>query len=312
MKISEQWAVGLLLFVMISLPIGHAGAQSASSGVSGVSSVAVCVPLKTDEVVLSQLSSSASGSSANQELWWRIIGEMLERPQTLSNGGAFPEAASLARLMEASLSSEASLATIRPIDIDALKAMQAEKSVTSILQAKELQNVDAAVLMLYTVQDYTIQFGALFLTKTGQEASYFSGALSVFGLAEGTREAVNSFVAKKMLVPKAQASKVSLASGHASSVPSTLPVIEPWKDRTKYEQANSRFQFSIGGVAVGLSASMVSLGFWQAYREAAYRNTAFEGAVTASTIATGACVAATAAFLASAIWNAVLMLQASH
>jgi len=305
--------MGLLIFVLISLSIGHAVAQSASTVSSGVSSVAVCVPLKTDEMVLSRLSSSASDpAGADQKLWWRLIGEMLARPQTLSNGGPYPEAVSLARLMEASLSSGANLATIRSIDIDALKAMQTENIETSILQAKALQNVDAAVLMLYTVQDSTVQFGALFLTKTGQGASYFSGALSVFGLAEGTREAVHAFVAKKILVPKAQASQGSLASGEASSVPSTLPVIEPWKDRTKYEQANSRFQFSIGGVAVGLSASMVSLGLWQAYQEAAYRNTAFEGVVTASAIATGACVAVTAAFLTSAIWNVVLMLQASH
>jgi len=312
MKISDQWAMGLLLFVLISLSIGHAVAQSASTVSSGVSRVAVFVPLKTDEVVLSRLSSSASGSGADPKLWWSLIGEMLARPQTLSNGGPYPEAVSLARLMEASLSSATNLATIRSIDIDALKAMQTENIETSILQAKALQNVDAAVLMLYTVQDSTVQFGALFLTKTGEGASYFSGALSIFGLAEGTREAVNAFVAKKILVPKAQASQGSLASGEASSVPSTLPVIEPWKDRSKYEQANSRFRFSIGGVAVGLSASMVSFGLWQAYQEAAYRNTAFEGAVTASAIATGACVAVTAAFLTSAIWNVVLMLQASH
>ncbi len=300
----------LLLFVLISLPIGHAAAQSVPTTSNGASSVAVCFPLKTDEAVFSRLSSS--GPEADKALWWNFIEEALRLPQTLPSGGPYPEAASLARLMEATLRSGATIGKIISIDIDALKLLQTEKGGPSMLQAEALQHADAVVSVLYTVQDSTIQFGALFVTKTGEDAVYVSDALSIFRLEEGVREAVHTFVVKKVLEPAAQASQGPLASGQASSVSSPLPVIEPWKDRPKYEQANSRFQFSIGGVAVGLSASMVSLGLWQAYQEAAYRNTAFEGAVTASAIATGACVAVTAAFLTSAIWNVVLMLQASH
>lgn len=312
MKTFEHGAVGLLLFVLISLPIGRAVAQGASAPSTDVKSVAVCFPLRTDEAAFSRLSSSDSGSEADEALWWSFIMETLGQPQTLSNGSPYPEAVSLARLMETSLRSDTTIDTMISIDTDTMKLLQPEQGVTSMLQSTIFQDADAVMFMIYSAQDTTIRFGTLLLTKTGKGASYFSGALSVFELVEGTREAVHAFVEKKMLEPTANASSASQASPQSSVVPLELPVIEPWEDKPTYEQAKTRFQFSIGGVVVGASASMVSLGLWQTYQEAAYRNTAFEGAMNTSAIMTGACMTVTAAFLTSAIWNAVLMLQAAQ
>jgi hypothetical protein len=302
MKTSEKLAFGLILLLLLFLPMGYVSAQ-------GAKNIAVCFPLRTNDLGLSQFSSQKPGET----LSWRLIGAELDMPQSLANGSPYPEATSLARLMEESLRAGAKIGRIISIDIDALKTLRTEKGEASLFQTKTLQNADAIVFMMYTVQDGTMQFGALLLTKTGEGAFYFSGTRSIFALSEATREAVHAFVAKKILESAAQASgDTTMASAQSSAAPSSLPVIEPWKDKPKYEQASSRFQFSVGGVAVGLSASVVSLGLWYGYQEVAYRNTAFESAVTASGIATGACVAVTAAFLTSAIWNAVLMLQASQ
>jgi hypothetical protein len=312
MKISERWVGGLLILILSSLPIGRGVAQNAASASTSVSSVALCSPLKTDEATFSRLSSSYPRTEDESELWWSVIRETLEGQQTLSDGRPYPEAVSLARVMEASLRSGARIGKMISIDTDAMKPLKTEPSAASALQAKTFQDVDALVFMLYTFQDTTIRCGALLLTRAGESASYFSGPLSIFGLVEGTQEAVSAFTAKKLLEPPAQATSGSLAPRQSSAPSTELPTIEPWKDRPRYEQANSRFQFSIGGVVAGLSASVVSLGLWQAYREAAYRNTAYEGAMNASAVLTGACVAVTAAFLTSAVWNVVLMLQASH
>jgi len=139
MKTFEHGAVGLLLFVLISLPIGRAVAQGASAPSTDVQSVAVCFPLRTDEAAFSRLSSSDSGSEANEALWWSFIMETLGQPQTLSNGGPYLEASSLVSLMETSLRSDTTIGTIISIDADAMKLLQPELGVASMLQSTIFQ-----------------------------------------------------------------------------------------------------------------------------------------------------------------------------
>ncbi len=300
----------LILLVLLFLPMGRASAQAASAPQDGLKNIALCFPIRTDQRGLSQFFSQ----EPDEKLSWRLIEETLATPQSLANGGPYPEATSLEKLMEESLRANTEIGHIIPIGIDTLKTLHPEEHDTAIFQAAALQNVDAVMFILYTIIDNNMQFGVLLLTKTGESATYFSGACSIFNLSEATKEAVTIFIAQKIVAPAPSQSSANFLSSEqgVSTAALKLPVIEPWIDKPKYEQASSRLKFSIGGVAIGLSLSMVSLGLWETYQEAAYRNTAFENAVTASGIATGACAAATAAFLTSAIWNAVIMLQASR
>jgi len=312
MKISEKLAAGSILLVFLFFAPMRSSAQNGSSSVpvqANPKNIALCFPLRADELSLSQFLSLESDG----KLLWRLIGERLAMPQSLANGSPSPEAVSISKLMAESLRAGARIDQIISIDIDALKALRPDVNGATIFQNKTLQNADAVVFIMYIIQDTTVQFGAILLTRAGESAAYFSGTQSVFALSEATKEAVNTFVAKRILAPAAQSSTTSsLSAGQSAALPSSLPSIGPWKDKPKYEQASSRLKFSIGGVSIGLSASMVCLGLWESYQEAAYRNTAFETAVTASGIAMGASLAVTAAFLTSAIWNAVLMLLASH
>jgi hypothetical protein len=308
MKTSEKCVFRLTLLVLFFLPMNYVAAQDASIVRNNPKNIAVCFPVRADEPSLSQFSSQAP----DEKLSWQPLEAGLAMPQSLPNGSPYPEAVSLAKLMEESLRARAEIGQIISIDTDTLKALRQGEGEAPIFQAAALQNADVAVFMMYTIQDSDVRFEVLAVTKTGEGASYFSEPRSIFNLSDATNEAVTTFIARKILVPAIQIPSDSLSSGQSSTLPSILPAIEPWKDRPKYEQANSRLKIAIGGVAVGLSASFICAGLWQTYQEAEYRNTAFESAVTASGIATGASVAVTVAFVTSAIWNVVLMLQASH
>lgn len=273
--------------------------------------VALLFPLRVDTLDLSQPSSQKIDEKALKGL----LSAALALPQTLADGSPYLEALSLSTLMEASIRANAKLDGLNSIDLDSIKSLKTgEEEDASLFQDQSLKNATILLFTMYTIQDMSIQFKIFLVSQTGEGTSYSSKAVPVFKLSEATDEAVHDFIAKKALSAKEQGSDSALTSpgGLNDLSVSALPVIPPWGEKSKYEQANSRLQFSIGGTTIGLCVSMVCFGLWETYQEAAYRNTNFENAVTISGIATGTSAAVTAAFLISAFWNATLMLRASH
>ena len=314
MKTSEKLAFGpiLLVFLFLSLNLMYSQGKTASSDPQSQNKaiVALLFPLRVDTLDLSQPSSQKIDEKALKGL----LSAALAPPQTLVDGSPYPEALSLSTLMEASIRANAKLDGLNSIDLESIKSLKTAEEDASLFQDQLLKNANILLFTMYTIQDMSIQFKTFLVSQTGEGTSYSSKAVSVFKLSEATDEAVHDFIVKKALSAKEQGSGSALTStgGLNDLSASALPVIPPWGEKSKYEQANSRLQFSIGGTTIGLCVSMVCFGLWETYQEAAYRNTNFENAVTISGIATGTSAAVTAAFLISAFWNATLMLRASH
>ncbi|HOR47754.1 MAG TPA: hypothetical protein PLX63_00595 [Rectinema sp.] len=213
--------------------------------------------------------------------------------------------------MEETLRSRTTVEKMTAIDIETLKNWNWSLIIqdkSALFLESSLQKADAVLFMMYTIEDSNMQLGSFLLKKTGESYAFLSNSFSVFSLLDAARETVDSFIKESALIAK----KSSLAYSELAIDKIDLPSVDPWENRDRYKKAQTAFETSIGGVVISLSVSFVAVGFWQIYREAAYRNSAFNNAMTISAIAAGTSAAVTAAFLTVSIWNAGIMLGASH
>jgi len=274
----------------------------------GLGSIALVFPLKISNMHdLDPLEKE----SLDSMMILSFVHNELSMPQYYANNTVPPESSGLSRFMEETLRSRTTVEKMTAIDIETLKnwnwsSIIQEKS--ALFREVSLQKADAVLFMMYTIEDSNMQLGSFLLKRTGECYAFLSSSFSVFSLLDAARETVDSFIEESALIAK----KSSPAYSELAIEKIDLPSVDPWENRDRYMKAQSAFETSIGGVAISLSVSFVAVGLWQIYREAAYRNTAFNNATTISAIVAGTSAAVTAAFLTISIWNAGIMLGASR
>lgn len=263
--------------------------------------IALAFPVRIEMSALNRL------IAENSSEWdiWASVRQGLASNQTLANGSPLPEANSFMRFIKESFQTRIETRSIAVLDLDAMKVL-AEKSNSTLLEAGELKGAQYFVCTIYAVEGSAFRFGMALLEKSGQGFAYFSDPVDVFSISKAAQAATESMILRGTFSAK------TVTTPSMANASLTLPKIEPWLLKSRYEKANNSLKFAIGGVSVSLSAVFLSAGLWQTYREAAYRNSAFDNAVTISGIAAGASIAATAVFITAAIWNAVTILQTTR
>ncbi len=293
----------IFLFLLIDTFIFAQNSPSQSIG-----SIAIVFPLQISNM---HDLDALRKESIDSMMVLSFVHDKLSMSQYDTNNTVSPESRSLSRVMEETLRSRTTVEKMTAIDIETLKNWNWSLIIqdkSALFLESSLQKADAVLFMMYTIEDSNMQLGSFLLKNTGQSYAFLSSSFSVFGLLDAARETVDSFIKESALIAK----KSSLAYSELAIDKIDLPSVDPWKNRDRYKKAQSAFETSIGGVAISLSVSFVAVGFWQIYREAAYRNSAFNNAMTISAIAAGTSAAVTAAFLTVSIWNAGIMLGASH
>jgi len=293
----------IFLFLLIDTFIFAQNSPSQSIG-----SIAIVFPLQISNM---HDLDALRKESIDSMMVLSFVHDKLSMPQYYADNTVPPESSSLSRVMEETLRSHTTVEKMTAIDIETLKNWNWSsiiKDKSALFQESSLQKVDAVLFMMYTIEDSNMQLGSFLLKNTGESYAFLSSSFSVFNLLDVAREAVDSFIKESALVAK----KSSTAYSELAIDKIDLPSVDPWENRDRYKKAQSAFETSIGGVAISLSISFVAVGLWQIYREAAYRNSAFNNAMTISAIAAGTSAAVTAAFLTVSIWNAGIMLGASH
>ncbi len=295
----------LFLFLLIDTSLF---AQITPSQNKGLGSIALVFPI--------QVSNLPDFDPLGQEnldsiMILEFIQDRLSDPQYYENKPSPSEANSLSRLMEETLRLRTTSEELIAIDIETLKNWNWNRIIqekSALFQEGSLKKSDAVLFMMYTIEDSNMQLASFLLKNTGESYAFLSNRFSVFDLLDAARKTVDSFIEKGALVAK----KSTPVQSELSIEEIELPSIDPWKNRDNYKKAQSAFETSMGGAAISLSISFVAVGLWNIYREAAYRNSAFDVAATISAIAAGTSAAVTATFLTISIWNAGKMLGASH
>jgi len=293
----------IFLFLLIDTYIFAQASPSQSIG-----SIALVFPLQISNI---QDLDPLGKESVDSMMVLSFVHDKLSMSQYDTNNTVSPESRSLSRVMEETLRSRTTVEKMIAIDIETLKSWNwssiiQEKS--ALFRESSLQKADAVLFMMYTIEDSNMQLASFLLKNTGESYAFLSNRFSVFDLLDAARKTVDSFIEKGALLAK----KSTPVQSELSIEEIELPSIDPWKNRDNYKKAQSAFETSMGGAAISLSISFVAVGLWNIYREAAYRNSAFDVAATISAIAAGTSAAVTATFLTISIWNAGRMLGASH
>lgn len=264
-------------------------------------SIALAFPVRIEMSKLTLL----IAENTNEWDIWASVRQGLASDQTLANGSPLPEALSFVRILRESFQTKVKTSSIAVLELDATRALAAQSD-SKIFDAAELKGAQYLICTVYSIEGNSFRFGIALLEKSAPGFAYFSDPIDVFGISGAAQAAIEGMVLHGFFSAKTE------PAASMANASSALPKIEPWLLKSRYEKANNSLKFAIGGISVSLSAAFLSAGLWQTYREAAYRNSAFESAVTISGMATGASIAATAVFLSVAIWNAVTILQTTR
>ena len=239
----------------------------------------------------------------------------MSAPQSLPNGNPFPEAVSLDTLLIASFQRQTRSVPLDSVSIASLRSrlLTLESvSAATILSLKEFAGVNTILFNMYEIIDDQTRICVWMIRKDGEWAEYVSEAISIFKVQDAIDRAISYFLTKGLIGTHIAGTATIQSSDSVLASSEQLPVIEPWRDKKEYEDAQKAFNFAVSGTAIGISLTFVSAGVWQMYREVAYRNSAFSSASTISGIVAGTCAAVTAAFLTFTVADAVRMLKASQ
>jgi len=315
MKSYERLALLIVLFGAIcALSPQSVFSQAARTTPSSDSAegLAIVFPLKVEDPLRFQ--QIAAAPAAIQSLPGALL-EALSTPQSLANDNPFPEAQSIDTFLTASFRKQLRTTPLINVSVASLQPqLTALENVSpaALLSLKEFSGVSTILFSMYEIIDNQLKFILWELRKDGQWAEYVSSQVSMFELPSAADNAV-AYLLKKGLINLSAAEAPAIQAVNPDQAPiGQLPAIQPWGDKKEYENAQKAFKFAIGGTAIGISLTFVSAGIWQMYREAAYRDSAFDNALTISGIAAGTCAAVTATFLTFSVADAVRMLKASQ
>ena len=307
MKSYERWARFLLICCMlVSLSTQRLFSQSAVATSTEPGPIVLAFPLRIDDHLRFQELIAAPGDSP---LFFEALRTALSASQVQSNGNPYAEALSLDRLLGEALRTQGAAVLPQSLGVDIMESqLPSSDSGTELWSMPGLAANSAVCFTLYEILDDRLRFCVKLYRSDGARAIYMSEAVAVFDLAPAAERAARFFLEKSII-----ASGGTGAHARSSETAgAALPKIQPWKNQSGYEAAQRAFRFGIGGSAISVGATFVAAGIWQMYREAAYRNSAFNNATTLSGIIAGTCGAVTAVFLTFTVTKAAAMLRLSQ
>lgn len=176
-------------------------------------------------------------------------------------------------------------------------------------------DADFIAIVFYAFEEGEIDFIIGTAAGSGELAIYKSGRQSIFAMSDAVQKAVDVLGSPMGLAPLAAlktAPKLQISQNEMAEALSRLPASDLWPDRERFKNASAHFKTMFGASILSLCATILSAGSWQTYQEAMVRNPAFQTGALISGIAAGGTAAVTIAFLAAAVWNAVIMLQTAQ
>lgn len=271
-------------------------------------SIAILFPLNIPDPMILE---SIENTCTNIHAFDAILAKALEFPQVASNGSPFPEASSLAIFTLESFRAHIKSSSISLVDIDTLKADFAASEGIDTWNAPCMQSVDVKYFTLYSIVDSQIRIKAIFIDQNNELIQFDSKWAPIFDITVIINDAIEYFIHKNILIPIEAEKNNSQVHEADQALYVALPTIPSWSNLAKYNHAKEGLNFSLGGLAIGLSTSFVSVGIWQMYREAEFRNGAFAQSTSISGLVAGVSIAITSAFLITSISNIVSILTYS-
>jgi hypothetical protein len=199
------------------------------------------------------------------------------------------------------------------VDIDTLQqAYAASNEGIDILNAPFMQSADLKYFTMYSLVDGKTKITTMLIDRDNELLQFDSKWVPIFEITEIINNALEYFISRERLMPLETEKMISQADEAAQSQHANLPTIPSWSSQILYTHAMEGLKFSLGGLAIGLSASFVSVGTCQMYKEAEFRNAGFAHSSSGSGIVAGVSIAITSEFLAASIFNIVSILTYSH
>lgn len=177
------------------------------------------------------------------------------------------------------------------------------------------RGADFVAMVFYAFQEDEINCIIGAAARSGEIAVFESGWQSIFAMSDSVQkliEVLGSSAGLASLAALRAAPSTQTSQNEMVQVLSRLPESSQWPQREQFRNASAHFKTNFGASILSLCAAILSAGTWQTYQEAAVRNPAFQTGALISGIATGGTAAVTIAFLAAAVWNAVIMLQTAQ
>ncbi len=235
------------------------------------------------------------------------------RMRDKNDGMLFPEGQSLMRLLASNLRSSLPSLNISTVEIveNAIELPSAE----NLFSEGPGRGHNFIIMVFYISKGDQVRFLLTAMESPREIAIYEAGWSGIFDLSSAMKKAVDVLTSSQGLqsFTTLRAPVTSLAGqAEIAATLSKLPKPRDWPQHERFKNASSSFKTMITATVLSLCAAVVSAGSWQTYREALVRNPAFETGALVSGISTGTTAAATLAFLAVSVWNAMVILQSAR